>query len=120
MRCFRFILYVLAAVAYAVMPINGMATETMDPLHSAMMSMSPQAMMSTAPVSHDPAAGCAGHTESNKHTGMGCGHCAACLTLPAQQMVFEAQSMVRAVPMPGLGVPLFSQNNSPLVPPPRH
>lgn len=119
MRCVRFILYVLAALAYAVMPINGMAYEAMEPPHSAMISMSPQATTSASPVSHDPA-GCAGHNESNKHTGMGCGHCAACLTLPAQQMFFEVQSMVRAVPMPGLGVPLFSQNNSPLVPPPRH
>lgn len=113
MRRVRFLLYVLAVLAYAAMPINGMALELMDHQHSAMVSMEP-----VFPAAQDHS-DCSGQHPGGKHIGMACGHCAACLTLPAQQIVLEVQSMVHAAPMPALGMPLFSQNNSPLVPPPR-
>jgi hypothetical protein len=108
MRHVRCILFVLAALAYAVMPINGMASPT--------VAMQDQHHIHG--MEHD-GAGCADHHNSSKHNAIGCGHCAACLTLPAMAMGFDAAKIVRTAPKPGLVARLLSQNNLPLVPPPR-
>ncbi|HBF29467.1 MAG TPA: hypothetical protein DDW73_07580 [Rhizobium sp.] len=98
----------MAALAYAVMPINGMAAQTFaTPDQHQMHGMN-----------HD-GDGCADHHNSHKHNAIGCGHCAACLTLPAMIMEFDTVQVVRAAPKPGLVARLLSQNNLPLVPPPR-
>lgn len=117
MRFARCLLFVLAALAYAVMPISGMASQTigMPDQHHAMMAMSQHAL-------HDmgqDGSGCADHHQSDKHNAMGCGHCAACLTLPAVMMGFDTVALARSAPKPGLVAPLLSQKNLPLVPPPR-
>jgi hypothetical protein len=116
MRFFAQLMLVFAVLAYVAMPLNGMATESL-----AVSGQHPDAMVHmhaidgyafAKAVSSDP--DCA-----DKHSMFGCGHCAACLTLPAMLISFDARPLVHAAPVPALSHQLLSHNNLPLLPPPR-
>ncbi len=113
MRCLRALLFVLAAFAYALMPVSGMASD-----HAGVMLPHEMHGAVSAHVGCSDAVNDHKHKDEN-HAAMGCGHCAACLSLPAMTFTFEAGLPLHSVPMPGVEARLLSQTNLPPVPPPR-
>ncbi|OLP46097.1 hypothetical protein BJF95_02775 [Rhizobium oryziradicis] len=108
---------IFAALAYGAMPLNGMAMQHINPVaqdQSPMMHKHADDGASSLNIlsSHDRDCG-------DKHNMFGCGHCAACLTLPAFYSGLTSRAFLHGAPLPALGHQLFSQNSQPLLPPPR-
>jgi hypothetical protein len=116
MRAFLRLMLIFAALAYGAMPLSGMAMQgaaVSEQHHDAMAHMhSDDGDTSLNAASSRSDCG-------DKHGMFGCGHCAACLTLPALLMGLGARPFLHGAPMPAVSHQLFSTHNLPLLPPPR-
>ncbi|MCF1465374.1 hypothetical protein FS764_00460 [Agrobacterium vitis] len=120
------LMLVIAALAYGAMPVSclaatgGMATLMTMPVpetpHGHDMMQSPSPMQAASPSGH------LHKTDGNcpdRHQAMGCGHCAACVSLLADFSVVLGKPLVGDAPLPGSTTRLLSLAPLPLVPPPR-
>ncbi|WP_084368645.1 hypothetical protein [Rhizobium sp. RU36D] len=124
MRSVIRLMLVLAALAYGAMPFTGMAgpmaatgpaqaaatqADTGHDGHEAHAASAPQMHHEPAPDGDCP------------HPGktMASGHCAACLTLPADILIAESGPPARSTLTPRLMATLTSRAAPPLDPPPR-
>ncbi|MGV1827844.1 hypothetical protein [Agrobacterium vitis] len=120
------IMLVVAALAYAAMPVGGLAATggMVSPMtmqgaethqgHDAMPTASPFHAASPSEHVHRIDGNCA-----DRHQAMGCGHCAACVSLLAEFSVVLGKPLVGDAPLPGSTTRLLSLAPLPLVPPPR-
>jgi hypothetical protein len=133
MMSFVRLLLLVAAFAYGAMPLAGMAVVAMPltpPMETGAASHGPaETAKSEATVTADmdcphAASGPTLAQTDDKTVPTGkpsnaTGHCAACLTLPAQAAFADSGKPPRAAEAPALLARLVSQTTAPLTPPPR-
>ncbi|MCF1433082.1 hypothetical protein GOZ97_20745 [Agrobacterium vitis] len=120
------LMLVVAALAYAAMPVSGMAATggMVSPMtmhgaethqgHDSMPTASPFHAASPSEHVHKMDRNC-----PDQHQAMGCGHCAACVSLLADFSTLLGKPMVGDAPLPSSAPRLLSLAPLPLVPPPR-
>lgn len=127
MRSLARFLLLIAALAYGGMPMTGMAAMAMPVPHAATMAGDPhqpeEAAMADIDCPHSGRAAIiadgedgADHSSKPMKTS---GHCAACLTLPADPVLADSGKAARAAEAASLSPRLVSQMTAPLTPPPR-
>ncbi|NSZ19031.1 hypothetical protein [Agrobacterium vitis] len=120
------LMLVVAALAYAAMPVSGMAAPggMVSPMtmqvagahqgHDVMPTASPLQVANPSEHVHKMDRNC-----PDQHQAMGCGHCAACVSLLADFSTLLGKPMVGDAPLPSSAPRLLSLAPLPLVPPPR-
>ncbi|MUO81573.1 hypothetical protein GOZ78_04780 [Agrobacterium vitis] len=116
----------IAGLAYGAMPVSGLAATggMVSPMtmqvaethqgHDAMPTASTFHAAIPFEHVHKTDRNCA-----DRHQAMGCGHCAACVSLLAEFSVVLGKPIVGDAPLPGSTTRLLSLAPLPLVPPPR-
>lgn len=111
------LLLVIAALAYSLMPLTGMAGPAMASTTTAISEIAipgdcPHASSGHAGKMSDPASP---HPEGTKFTG----HCSACLALPAEPLAWVTEAAPRGAEASALSPRFASVDDGPLLPPPR-
>jgi hypothetical protein len=123
------LLLLVAAFAYGAMPVTGMSAMAMPAVHMTDIGSNWHQPVSVAKVATDvdcphsgvskPVADAGDDGDHSSKPMKSSGHCAACLTLPANPAIATGGQAARAaeaaLPMPQL----VSQLSAPLTPPPR-